>query len=325
MLGLGRRQNRRFHRPAGSSGTFEPVFWHASALRDFAVGEMLPQPKDSLMRRSMRLVSRTQSFRTRDKETPIMTVTHEIDGAVGVVTLAKPPHNLLDDELLEGIAAAYRMVLGHGCRAILLRSSMRHFSAGADMASFGKTTVIHTDKARFEEIMSVLEDAPVPTVAAVHGGALGGGLELALSCDMIICADTASLGQVECSVGLMPLLGGTQRIVQRAGLARANEIVMLGRRYTPQAFERWGIVNLVVPEKELPAASMTLARQLASGPTAVLKGAKRLARLAARGGVAAADAHQADINNAIWDTADRERGIAAFYATGPATAVFKGD
>jgi enoyl-CoA hydratase/carnithine racemase len=259
------------------------------------------------------------------KETPIMTVTHEIDGAVGVVTLAKPPHNLLDDELLEGVAAAYRMVLGHGCRAILLRSSMRHFSAGADMASFGKTTVIHTEKARFEEIMSVLEDAPVPTVAAVHGGALGGGLELALSCDMIICADTASLGQVECSVGLMPLLGGTQRIVQRAGLARANEIVMLGRRYTPQAFERWGIVNLVVPEAELPSASMTLARQLASGPTSVLKGAKRLARLAARGGVAAADAQQADVNNAIWDTADRERGIAAFYATGPATAVFQGD
>src|SRR6201994_1376123 len=215
----------------------------------------------------------------REKETPIMTVTHEIDGAVGVVTLAKPPHNLLDDELLESMAAAYRTVVGRGCRSILLRSSMRHFSAGADMASFGKTTVIHTEKARFEEIMSTLEDAPVPTVAAVHGGALGGGLELALSCDMIICADTASLGQVECSVGLMPLLGGTQRIVQRAGLARANEIVMLGRRYTPQAFERWGIVNLVVPEAELPRASMTLARQLASGPTSVLKGAKRLARL----------------------------------------------
>jgi enoyl-CoA hydratase/carnithine racemase len=254
-----------------------------------------------------------------------MTVTHELDGAVGIVTLAKPPHNLIDDELLEGIAAAYTKVLELGCRAILMRSSMRHFSAGADMASFGKTTVIHTDKKRFAETMSILEDAPVPTVAAVHGGALGGGLELALSCDMIVCANTASLGQVECSVGLMPLLGGTQRIVERAGLARANEIVMLGRRHTPEAFERWGIINLVVPEAELASASMTLARQLASGPTAVLKGAKRLARLASRDGVAAADAMQAETNNAIWDTGDRERGIAAFYSTGPATAVFKGD
>ncbi len=254
-----------------------------------------------------------------------MTVMHEIDGAVGIVTLAKPPHNLLDDALLDGVMAAYRAVIDRGCRAILLRSSMRHFCAGADMATFGTTTVLHTDHARFAEFLTVLEDAPVPTVAAVNGGALGGGLELALLCDMIVCAATASLGQVECTVGLLPLLGGTQRIVQRAGVARAKEIVMLGRRHTPEAFERWGIVNLVVPEAELPAASMTWARQLAAGPTAVLKGAKRLADLAARGGVAAADAAQVETNNQIWEAADRARGIAAFYATGPASAVFKGD
>jgi enoyl-CoA hydratase/carnithine racemase len=70
---------------------------------------------------------------------------------------------------------------------------------------------------------------------------------------------------------------------------------------------------------------MTWARQLAAGPTTVLKGVKQLANLAARGGVEAADRRQVEINNAIWNTADRERGIAAFYATGPASAVFKGD
>jgi enoyl-CoA hydratase/carnithine racemase len=254
-----------------------------------------------------------------------MTVTHEIDGAVGVVTLAKPPHNLIDDALIEDLISAYRAVVDGGCRSILLRSSMRHFCAGADMQMFGATTLIHTDKKRFQDFLTALEDVPVPTVAAVQGGALGGGLELALTCDMIICADTASLGQVECTVGLLPLLGGTQRLVQRAGLARAKEIVMLGRRHTPQSFERWGIVNLVVPEAQLSAASMTWARQLASGPTAVLRGVKRLADLAARNGVEAADAAQIETNIQIWNTGDRERGIAAFYATGPASAVFKGD
>jgi enoyl-CoA hydratase/carnithine racemase len=254
-----------------------------------------------------------------------MTVIHRLDGDVGIVTLSKPPHNLIDDALLDELTAAYRAVIDGGCRSVLLRSSMRHFCAGADMATFGTTTLVHTEQVRFSALMTALEDVPVPTIAAVHGGVLGGGLELALTCDMIISADTATFGQVECTVGLLPLLGGTQRIAQRAGVARAKEIVLLGRRHTAEAFERWGIVNLVVPEVELPAASLALARQLASGPTAVLKGVKRLADLAAREGVAAADAAQVGINNEIWKAADRERGIAAFYATGPASAVFEGD
>lgn len=253
------------------------------------------------------------------------TVTHEIDGKVGVVTLAKPPHNLLDDPLIENLVAAYKAVVAEGCRAILLRSSQRHFCAGAEMASWGTTTVIHTDQAKFEAMMRALEDVPVPTVAALNGGVLGGGLEVALTCDMIIAADTAFLGQVEVSVGLLPLLGGTQRLAQRAGVARAKEIAMLGRRHTPEAFERWGIINQVVAESELASASMTWARQLGAGPTQVIKGIKLQANLEARGGIAAADARQVEINDMIWKAKDRQRGADAFFATGPATAVFQGD
>src|SRR5438552_684458 len=113
------------------------------------------------------------------------TVTHEIDGKVGVVTLAKPPHNLIDDQLINDLVAAYRKVVADGCRAILLRSSMRHFCAGAEMQSWGTGTRIHTDQLKLEAMLQDLEDVPVPTVAAVNGGALGGGLELALTCDMM--------------------------------------------------------------------------------------------------------------------------------------------
>lgn len=253
------------------------------------------------------------------------TVTHDMDGTVGIVTLAKPPHNLIDDAMIEDLMAAYRQVVSAGCRAILLRSSMRHFCAGAELKSFGTTTHIQSDEKRFREFLQVMEDIPVPTVAAVHGGVLGGGLELALTCDMIIAADTAFLGQVEVTVGLLPLLGGTQRLAQRAGSARAKEIAMLGRRHTPEAFERWGIINLVVPEAELSAASLTWARQLAAGPTAVIKGIKMQANLQARGGIGSADAQQIEINNMIWKAGDRQRGFDAFFATGPASAVFKGD
>ncbi len=137
------------------------------------------------------------------------TVTHEMDSAVGVVTLAKPPHNLIDDQMIADLIAAYRAVLAAGCRAILLRSSMRHFCAGAELKSFGTTTMIQGDEKRFIEFLNVMEDVPVPTVAAVHGGVLGGGLELALTCDMIIAADTAFLGQVEVTVGLLNRVGTT--------------------------------------------------------------------------------------------------------------------
>jgi enoyl-CoA hydratase/carnithine racemase len=254
-----------------------------------------------------------------------MTVTHEIDGKVGVVTLAKPPHNLLDDKLINDLVAAYQTVVAGGCRAILLRSAMRHFCAGAEMASWGTGTVIHTDQAKVEKMLRDLEDVPVPTVAAVNGGALGGGLEMALTCDMIIAADTSFFAQVEVAVGLLPLLGGTQRLSQRAGVARAKEIAMLGRRHTPEAFERWGIINLVVPESELASASMTWARQLAAGPTQVIEGIKMQANLEARGGIASADARQVEINDMIWKTKDRQRGADAFFTTGPATAAFQGD
>jgi enoyl-CoA hydratase/carnithine racemase len=254
-----------------------------------------------------------------------MTVKYEIDGAVGVVTLAKPPHNLIDDAMLEDLVAAYKKVVAEGARAILLRSSMRHFCAGAEIQTFGTTTLIHTDKAKFARLMDVLENVPVPTVAALNGGVLGGGLEIALTCDTILASETAFLGQVEVAVGLLPLLGGTQRLVQRAGVARAKEICMIGRRHTPEAFERWGIINLVVPEEELAAASMTWARQLAAGPTKIIAGIKTLANEAARHGTAAADARQIEINQLIWNTEDRKRGTEAFFATGPGTAVYRGD
>jgi enoyl-CoA hydratase/carnithine racemase len=252
-------------------------------------------------------------------------VTHVIDGKVGVVTLAKPPHNLLDDQLINELIGAYHSVVAAGCRAILLRSSMRHFCAGAEMGSWGTGTTIHMSQSRFEAMLHDLEDVAVPTVAAVNGGALGGGLEVALTCDMIVAANTAFLGQVEVAVGLLPLLGGTQRLAQRAGVARAKEIAMLGRRHTPEAFERWGIINQVVPESELASASMTWARQLAAGPTQVIKGIKRQANLEARGGISAADAQQVEINDMIWKTKDRQRGVDAFFTTGPATATFEGD
>jgi enoyl-CoA hydratase/carnithine racemase len=254
-----------------------------------------------------------------------MSIVHfEKDGAVGVVTLAKPPHNLIDEQLLDGMLTSYDRAVAEGCRAILLRSGQRHFCAGADVNGFvngGR----RRDQHGLEQLLSALEDVPLPTVAAVHGAALGGGVELALMCDMIIAADTASFGMAEASLGLLPLLGGVQRMTQRVGPARAKEMAMFGRRHDPVALERWGAINLVVAEAELPAASMSWARQLAAGPTVALRGIKTLANLSVRHGITGADARQTEMNNAMWASADQKRGLAAFMATGPGSAVFEGN
>jgi enoyl-CoA hydratase/carnithine racemase len=251
-------------------------------------------------------------------------VRYEKDGAVGVVTLAKPPHNLIDDALIDGLLTSYQRAIADGCRAILLNSAMRHFCAGADVNGFVSGGRRRTQE-QLEKLLSDLEDVPLPTVAAVHGAALGGGVELALTCDMIVAADTASFGMAEASLGLLPLLGGVQRMTQRVGPARAKELAMFGRRHDPRTLERWGAINLVVAEAELAAASMNWARQLAAGPTVALKGIKQLANASARHGIAGGDAIQTEVNGRMWASEDQKRGLAAFLATGPGSGVFQGN
>lgn len=252
------------------------------------------------------------------------TVRFEKVGDVAVVRLHKPPHNLIDDALTGSIVAAYERAQREGCRAILLNSAMRHFcaGAGADVNAFigGR----RRDQESFEGVLDALENVPLPTVAAVHGAALGGGVELALTADLIVAADTAVFGMVEASLGLLPLLGGVQRMVQRIGAPRAKELPMFARRHNAATRERWGAINLVVPEDELATAAMSCARQLAAGPTVALAGIKRLAKFAARHDIAEADRHQTEVNERMWASEDQKRGLAALQTSGPGSAVFEG-
>lgn len=252
------------------------------------------------------------------------TVLYQKDGMVGVVTLSKPPHNLIDDALLQDLLLAYKNAEGDGCRSILLRSAMRHFCAGADVGGFASGGR-RRNQEDFEKLIDRLENIPIPTIAAVHGAALGGGFELALACDFIIAADTASFGMAESSLGLIPLLGGVQRVVQRAGSARGKEMAMFGRRHDPNTLERWNIINLVVPETELSNASISWARQLAAGPTIALRSIKTLANLSAKHGISGGDAKQTEMNNVMWSSNDQKRGLEAFIATGPGSAIFEGN
>jgi enoyl-CoA hydratase/carnithine racemase len=248
-------------------------------------------------------------------------VTLDLDGALAVISLANPPLNLLDRELVEDFGAAVDGALSGPARAVLLRADGPYFSGGADVALFQGMSAADARTAFRAWIPFVqrLEDAPVPTVAAVHGLCLAGGLELALACDLIIAAEGTRLGQTEASIATTTLLGGAQRIAQRAGVARARSICYSAAMYDAARFVEWGIVDHTVPADELQAHALAFARDLANGPTRAHAAAKALIRISAANGVRAADAFLLDGVVDLFETADMRHGVDTLLAKGART------
>ncbi|MDB5860828.1 MAG: enoyl-CoA hydratase [Ramlibacter sp.] len=249
----------------------------------------------------------------------------ERHGLVTVLSMNYRPYNLVGPTLNRPLLAALHEAVEQGSRAIVLRSALRHFSAGADVSLFAARA-----DAQGQGVMSPLETLrgfetlPVPIVTSVHGVCLGGGFELALASDYIIAAASAKIGSVEVALGLHPLMGGIQRQVQRAGVARAKELSMLGRRYDAATLERWGLINLVVPDAQLDQAALSVAQELAHGPTLAHAATKQLVAIAANEGVDAADEAMAELQKPIWASQDLKAGLASFRANGPGLAQFEG-
>lgn len=252
-------------------------------------------------------------------------VQKEVRGNVAILTMNYRPYNLSGPTLSGALMARLGEAVEQGQRAILLRSGLRHFSAGADVDLFDER-IEREGRARLDpiEVLSTFETLPIPIVVAVHGVCLGGGLELALVCDYIVAAQSAKIGSVEVALGLHPLMGGIQRQVQRVGMARAKEMSMLGRRYDAATLERWGLINLVVADDDLEQASLAIAQELANGPTIAHAATKRLASIAANEGVEAADRAMFEAQKAIWASRDLKEGLKSFRANGPGLAVFEG-
>jgi enoyl-CoA hydratase/carnithine racemase len=224
-------------------------------------------------------------------------VERRVDGTVAILTMRHPPFNLLDPVLSTLVVDGLRWAAAEGARAIVLRSALRHFCAGADLdamlaAAESGDRVIDRPVLK---LLRTLDELPVPIVAAVHGICVGGGLELALACDLVVAAESARVGSVEATVGLYPLVGAIERVAQRAGVARAKEMAMLGRRYDAHTLERWNLINRVVGDDQLDAAAMTLARELAGGPTVADTATRALASTAVRPSAVDATRQQAEL------------------------------
>jgi enoyl-CoA hydratase/carnithine racemase len=258
-------------------------------------------------------------------------VTREERGNISVLTMVYRPYNLLGPKLINALVEQVEAAQKAGSRAIVICSGLRHFSAGADLDIFDKRVaagaadqVSESRRLNGVEFLRFMELLPIPLIASVHGVCLGGGLELALSCDYIIAASSAKIGSVEATLGLHPLLGGIQRQVQRIGAQRAKEMSMLARRYDAPTLEKWGLINLTVPEESLEQTTMTLAEEFAQGPTVAHAATKQLAYIAVNEGVAAADEAMARVQAPIWASEDLKTGLASFRKNGPGLAKFAG-
>jgi enoyl-CoA hydratase len=253
----------------------------------------------------------------------------ERDGAVASIVLNHPPLNLFGDEVFEALAACLDVVEGSDARAVVWRAEGEVFTGGADVNVFqrivdaGGDGGSRTFGALLEPVRR-LEALPVPTLALVHGLCLTAGLEISLGCDMIWASESARFGLVEAVVGLTPGAGGTQRMAERAGPARAREFVMSGGIYEAATLERWNVVNRVIGDDELLEKGMRFAQRLAAGPTKAHGATKRIVRAYLEGGVDRADEVTGEIAGGLFETEDLRNAVRSFLDEGPGKATFEG-
>lgn len=250
----------------------------------------------------------------------------ERDGDVAHVILANPPLNLFDRRLMEGLRAALDTLEREPPRAALLRAEGDVFSAGVDVEMFEGLTPENAQPfiAGTMTQLQRWESLPLPTLAVVHGLRLTTGFELALASDLIWAAQEASFGLVEAVIGITPLMGRTQRLAERAGAARARELVFTGGLYPAPKLTEWGVINAIFPADELVDRAKRFAARLAAGPTAAHAATKRVVAAAVREGVQVADERLSELAGGVFGTEDFASALRSFKEQGPGHASFTG-
>ena len=205
------------------------------------------------------------------------------ESSIGYITINRPDfRNALNLETLQEIEEALEAFrVNHDVRVIIFTGSgEKSFAAGADIRQLNERTMIEALQPNMTGTYRRIEDYEKPTIAAINGFALGGGLELALACDIRVAADHAKIGLPEVGLGIMPGAGGTQRITRIMGKGKAMELILTGDLITAEEAERFGLISKAVPKNILMDTAIQYAGKIASkGPLAV-----RLAKAAVNKG-----------------------------------------
>lgn len=238
------------------------------------------------------------------------------EGAVALVRLNRPPVNALNEELAHDLSAVFEECQDPSTRAVVV-TGHPNFAAGADIKGFqaqmesGSLTEVIA--ASLVQAIQLLEELEKPTIAAVHGYALGGGLELAMGADFRYLAGDARVGQPEILLGLIPGAGGTQRLARLVGYHKAKELVLTGRQVEATEALALGLADRVAPSEELLELAMGDAGEWSSKATLALAEAKRVFRETGVSSDFVADMRKESRSfQRLFTSEDAREGVAAF-------------
>jgi enoyl-CoA hydratase/carnithine racemase len=244
-----------------------------------------------------------------------------VDGGVAVLTLDNPPLNLVTLELTRRLGAALERLAGDPAARVLVvtGAGTRAFCAGSDVSEFPSVQddVVRKKLRAENAAYSRLDDFPKPTIAALNGLAYGGGLELAVCCDLLVAGADVRLALPEVKLGVLPGSGGTVRVPRRVGEGRAKELMYTGEPIDAATALAWGLVNRVVPAGQALPAALELARALADRPNRALGLMKRAVDLGLDVPEDDAVERTLALSDAVFRTEDAREGVRAFFAKEP--------
>jgi enoyl-CoA hydratase len=238
----------------------------------------------------------------------------ETQGKVGLIKFNRPQAlNALNTELVGEMAkaiAGFEADPNIGC--IVLTGSEKAFAAGADIKEMAEKSFVDAFYGNFAADWDAAARARKPVIAAVAGFALGGGCEVAMQCDLIIAADNAKFGQPEIKLGVIPGIGGTQRLTRAIGKAKSMEMTLTGRMMDAAEAERSGLVARVVPLADLMTETMKIASAIASMPLQALMIAKEAVNRSFETTLAEGVLFERRVFHSLFATLDQKEGMSAF-------------
>lgn len=262
------------------------------------------------------------AYRQKEYQTLLL----ESEDGIAILRLNRPEANnalnsQMVDELLEVVS---QMAEDEEIKALIICGAGKSFSAGGDIESFVKFGSAEASEfvGRVLHLERMVVELPQPTIAAISGFALGGGMEIALMCDLRIAAENARFGQPEVNLGIIPGAGATQRLVQNTSLCRAKEMILLGDIIRPEKALELGFINAVVPLQDLMETARAWARKLAAKPPLALQMAKKAINEAWSCDIETGMKLEADAWGLLYDTEDQKEGMRALLEK--RKPVFKG-
>lgn len=250
------------------------------------------------------------------------TILVEKDGRIAILTVNRPDKlNALNEQVRTDLLAALDRIAADDTVGVVVLTGAgeKSFIAGADIGEFaGRTPFDQREAMRSPRIFDVMGSFPKPVIAMINGFCLGGGCELALSCDIRIASEKARFGQPEINLGLIPGGGGTQRLSRLVGLGHSLRLILTGDMIGAAEAREIGLVELVVPHDELRAKTLELAGKIAGKSPLTLRVAKEAVRASQKLAIEEGIAYERDLFCLCFSTADKEEGVKAFLEKRPA-------